>query len=146
METTKPSNGKHRRTAKSDVAAGNGNGHGSSPVKSKRVAMKATRRPKRPPELDQYTIYLEEQFEYVSEALRSLVDGDFAIRLPVSGQEAFAPVAWAFNGLMERSETVVQEVEPRQPRRRPRGTGRRARARRPAPPGPGRPAWTRSTR
>ncbi len=89
------------------------NGH------SKQAHFSPARRParrritavKRPTDPDAYSRYLEKQLAALLDSLCAVRDGDLSTRLPTEGfEDVTGEVAWAVNGLFERSEAVVREV------------------------------------
>ncbi len=98
-------NGKDRKQLKGSETAPGKKANG------RRVASKRTVRVRRPEVIDPYTGYLERQFEDLADALRAVGEGDFSVRLPTSGgDEVLAPVSWAFNEMVQRTNSVVLEV------------------------------------
>ncbi len=66
----------------------------------------------RPAHPDDYSLYLEDNLALLLDGLKSARDGDLSIRMPVHpGDDMVGQVHWAFNGLVERSDGVLREVE-----------------------------------
>ncbi|MDF2694882.1 MAG: putative SigmaB asociated two-component system sensor protein, partial [Labilithrix sp.] len=54
---------------------------------------------------------MEEGLRSVRDALRAVGSGDFSVRLPTDGNDVLAEVALAFNALVERNATLVNELD-----------------------------------
>src|SRR5260221_1745246 len=66
--------------------------------------------PKRPAAPDGYTLHLESRLEELLAALSSAKDGDFSVRVQRDGRTIMTDVGIAFNELVERADTVTQEL------------------------------------
>src|SRR5687768_5045550 len=56
-------------------------------------------------------MFLERELDALLDSLKAARDGDLGVRLPNDrNDDVVGQVAWAFNGLMERSDSVVREI------------------------------------
>jgi HAMP domain-containing protein len=68
--------------------------------------------PRRPGTPDAYTLHLEDQLHDLIQGLTAARDGDLSVRLPARADGGLpAQVVRAFNGLIERSDSLCAEVK-----------------------------------